>query len=229
MTKAFVCMILILSTLLSCKKNEAVEPEIGLGYYPYKEGFYRIYRVDSIVFNDFTLSTDTFKYYLKETHTERYAIENESRLKVIEEKKVQLSDNHWKPTISWSVQKDNFSVEEQKNNLKKVVLVFPIEEGISWDSNVRNALDREEFTATSKQTETVNEKVYQDVLTVEHFYDTDPLQLNTEIKEVKYAANIGLIYAYEKRVKRFTTGEENDVPIDSGYVLTKQIATYGQN
>ena len=50
----------------------------------------------------------------------------------------------------------------------------------------------------------------------------------TEIGEVKFAPNVGLVRKYEKRVKRFTTGEVNDVPVDSGFVLTKQIEEYGQ-
>lgn len=108
------------------------------------------------------------------------------------------------------------------------MLTFPIAKGISWSSNTRNSLERNEYTVTEKKTETINWTTLEDVITVEHLYETDPLQLNTEIKELKYAPNIGLVYWYEKRVKRFTTGEEDDTPIDSGFLLTKQIHQYGQ-
>jgi hypothetical protein len=40
--------------LFGCKKSETEVVDIGLKYYPTSADFYRIFQVDSIVFNDFT-------------------------------------------------------------------------------------------------------------------------------------------------------------------------------
>lgn len=215
-------------SLVACKKEETPPADIGLHYYPNQINFYRIFKVDSIVFNDFTESTDTFQYFIKESLVEHYTIENETRTRVLEQYKNKLTDEFWIDRNSFSFQKDNFSVEENRDNLPKVVLVFPIDENVSWNSNVRNTLEPEEYVIESMSAETINGNELKDVITVEQFNETDPLQLNTEIGTVKFAPNIGLVHKYEKRVKRFTTGEEDDIPVDSGFVLTKQIEQYGQ-
>ena len=220
----FVCT----SLLLGCKKSETEVVDIGLKYYPTSANFYRIFQVDSLVFNDFTESVDTFQYFIKETISENYKVGNEIRTSVLDQKKLKLGDPFWLDNLSWSFQKDNFTVEENKNNVPKIVLIFPLKSGISWNSNTRNSLDQEEYTITNLQSETILGKTFGDAITIEKFNETDPLQLNTEIGEEKYAPEVGLIYLYEKRVKRFTTGEETDTPVDSGFVLTKQIIEYGQ-
>ena len=214
--------------LFGCKKSETEVVDIGLKYYPTSADFYRIFQVDSIVFNDFTERVDTFQYFIKETIIGNYQVENETRTSVLDQKKRKLVDPFWLDNLSWSFQKDNFTVEENKNNTPKIVLIFPIKTGISWNSNTRNSLDQEEYTITNLKTETILGNTFNNVITIEKFNETDPLQLNTEIGEEKYAQDVGLIYLYEKRVKRFTTGEVTDIPLDSGFVLTKKIIEYGQ-
>ena len=214
--------------LFGCKKSETEVVDIGLKYYPTSADFYRIFQVDSIVFNDFTERVDTFQYFIKETIIGNYQVENETRTSVLDQKKRKLVDPFWLDNLSWSFQKDNFTVEENKNNTPKIVLIFPVKTGISWNSNTRNSLDQEEYTITNLKTETILGNTFNNVITIEKFNETDPLQLNTEIGEEKYAQDVGLIYLYEKRVKRFTTGEVTDIPLDSGFVLTKKIIEYGQ-
>tara|TARA_B100000795_G_scaffold94217_1_gene69049 strand:+ start:42946 stop:43596 length:651 start_codon:yes stop_codon:yes gene_type:complete len=214
--------------LFGCKKSETEIVDIGLKYYQTSADFYRIFQVDSIVFNDFTERVDTFQYFIKETILGNYQVENETRTSVLDQKKLKLVDPFWLDNLLWSFQKDNFTVEENKNNVPKIILIFPIKTGISWNSNTRNSLDQEEYTITNLKSETILGNTFNNVITIEKFNETDPLQLNTEIGEEKYAQDVGLIYLYEKRVKRFTTGEVTDIPLDSGFVLTKKIIEYGQ-
>ncbi|MDE0771917.1 MAG: hypothetical protein OSB25_06905 [Salibacteraceae bacterium] len=220
----FVCTFM----LFGCKKSETEIVDIGLKYYQTSADFYRIFQVDSIVFNDFTERVDTFQYFIKETILGNYQVENETRTSVLDQKKLKLVDPFWLDNLLWSFQKDNFTVEENKNNVPKIILIFPIKTGISWNSNTRNSLDQEEYTITNLKSETILGNTFNNVITIEKFNETDPLQLNTEIGEEKYAQDVGLIYLYEKRVKRFTTGEVTDIPLDSGFVLTKKIIEYGQ-
>jgi len=217
-----------LFTLFACKKTETEQVDIGLDYYPTSTAFFKVFQVVSLVFNNFTESVDTFQYFIKETIVGDYEVETETRTSVLDQKKLQLADPFWTDIKAWSFQKDKFTVEENKNNLPKIVLIFPIKSGISWNSNTRNSLEKEDYTITSQGSESILGKTFENTITVEKFDETDPLQLNTEIGEEMYAPGVGLIYLYEKRVKRFTTGEATETPVDSGSVLTKQLIEYGQ-
>ncbi len=57
--KQTVVISLLCLAFFSCKKTENEPVDIGLNYHPNQTGHFKIYKVDSIVFNDFTLETDT--------------------------------------------------------------------------------------------------------------------------------------------------------------------------
>ena len=78
--------------LFGCKKSETEIVDIGLKYYQTSADFYRIFQVDSIVFNDFTERVDTFQYFIKETILGNYQVENETRTSVLDQKKLKLVD-----------------------------------------------------------------------------------------------------------------------------------------
>src|SRR4030067_3558016 len=69
---------LITVLIISCKKDVSVNPDLGYEYFPATVGKYVVYDVDSIVYNDFTGTTDTFKYQIKET-IESIFLDNSNR------------------------------------------------------------------------------------------------------------------------------------------------------
>ena len=202
----------------SCKKSEKPEIDLGFDYYPNIIGTSRIYAVDSIVYNSFTLTIDTFKFELRDELLEEITDQG-NRLVTIVRRSRRALDGNWKEVKSWQFYKTNFLVEEQFENLPVIKMTFPVKEGQKWDANIRNTLPSENFTVIAPQSVDVLNKTYSDVITVDQRNESDPLQLNVKRAYEQYARHVGLIYKYDKTLKRFTTGEVNDVPIDSGLVM----------
>lgn len=219
-----VVILIIAST--SCKKENPEPIDLGLEYYPANVGTYRIYDVDSIVMNDFTKKTDTFSYQVRDEIIERYETANNTyRYRV--HRQFKFKDQNWVDSYSWSFYRDNYQVEETSRNLPVVKLVFPVAKGVSWNANTKNTLDRQDYTIIeSSEEKKINGIAVSEVIEIEQFRKTDPLQLNTEIGVEQYAKGIGLVYKLEHRAKRFTTGEPGVAPIDSGLIYIMQINTY---
>jgi hypothetical protein len=134
------------------------------------------------------------------------------------------TNKNWEIEKAWMANKTNFRAVEQLENLREVKLTFPVKTGISWDANAENTLEKEEYSVENSAIDTsINGITYNQVYRVDHFYITDPLQINTEISYEHYAPNVGLVNKYEKFVKRFTTGIPGDPVIDSGYEKSVRI------
>ncbi len=211
--------------LLACSKESPEPIDLGMDFYPIGLESERIYSVDSIVFNDFTLTQDTYHYEIKEVIAE--SITDDGDREVIKVQRFsKIPGQDWTIQRVYTAHRDNFSVEEQDNNLRVVKLNFALAPGVRWDGNARNVQDKEEFECVRIQSETIEGKSFDEVALIDQYNQTDPLQLYTHIATEKYARNVGLVHRYEKIVKRFTTGEPGDVPIDSGLVMEMKIKSF---
>jgi len=221
-----VLFVLLIIIITSCKKQKVTTRDLGYDYYPTAVGDFKIYEVDSLVFNDFTLVTDTYHFYYKDLTESEFIDAGQRKIKRMERYK-SIDQKNWAILKVWTSMKDNFQVEENIDNIRLVKLVFPIDMGKAWDGNALNSLDEESFQfVTAKTDTTINGIKLPQTQKVNQVYKTDPLQLNTEIAFEHYAPNIGLVNKYEKFVKRFTTGVPGDPIIDSGYVLSMKIKSY---
>ncbi len=122
----------------ACRKRSIPPEDISLGYdyVPLEIGKYIIYDVDSIIYNDFTLTTDTFKMEMKDEIAEEFS-DNEGRSSyVINRYKRLNSSSNWSIEKSFYMTKTNFRVEKFQDNLRFINMVFPIKKNISWLGNV---------------------------------------------------------------------------------------------
>ncbi|MCB0480122.1 MAG: hypothetical protein KDC83_01760 [Flavobacteriales bacterium] len=212
-------------TLSSCKKAEKPQVDLGFDYYPNAIGSQIVYSVDSIVYNSFTLTVDTFKFEIKEVQKEQIKDDGGRDIVVMSRWK-NSPKKGWKEVKSWQFYKDNFIVEEQKENLRIVKMNFPVVDGQSWDANVRNTQASQTYRLTGPQSEIILGNSYSEVVIVDQLDESDPLQLQVNRAFEKYAKGVGLVYKYNKSLKRFTTGEPGDVPIDSGLIYIQQIKSH---
>ncbi|UTW61337.1 hypothetical protein KFE98_15135 [bacterium SCSIO 12741] len=222
--KWWIIGILFLS-LTSCKKDDPEPIDLGTDFYPIGVESVRIYDVDSIVFNDFTLTQDTYQYEVKEVIMES-TVDDGGRAIVKINRYARQTGQDWKIQRVYTAHRDNFSVEEQDQNLRVVKLNFALAPGVRWDGNARNVREKEEFECVSIQSETLFGQSFSEVALIDQYHQTDPLQLYTHIATEKYARKVGLVHRYEKIIKRFTTGEPDDVPIDSGLVMEMKIKSF---
>ena len=98
MRKPFYLILVIITIIFSCSKDEEViMPEIAYDYAGLTVGKYVVYDVDSLTYDDFTSTIDTASYQIKEVVDSRFTdLEGEEAFQIIRYRK-----DH--DTLSWNL------------------------------------------------------------------------------------------------------------------------------
>lgn len=223
------CMIIF----SSCEKTEDVVLDFKYEYYPTQIGHYVIYDVDSIIFDDFTETSDTFhyqkKYVIDSTFTDGMGRQAHKLLRYHRADSTQA----WTLSDVWSVVVNATSLEVVEENQRFVKLLFPPREEQTWDGNkyinITSAnwyLEDWEYTAASVDvSEIVNQMQFDSAVTViQQDYET---LIEKVYAEERYAKNVGMVYksflALEKRGNISLPWTQPE----SGFILTMTINSYG--
>lgn len=153
----FHLFLLISIILASCKKEDSVSSQFGIytDYYPLKIGNYHVYLVDSIFYDDFTSTSDTFQYQIKEMITDTFFDEQQQLNYRLERQYKYKSKNESFDTIPWQLKnvwfitKTNYSIQRVEENYRYVTITNPIKNGITWDGNAFNAKNKANYTYES--------------------------------------------------------------------------------
>lgn len=189
-------------------------------YFPLQVGQEHVYQIDSIIYDDFSGSVDTFRHQRREV-VEGTFLDNEAREAYIIGIYRRLDSS-----FNWNKQEEiyrsgnSLRIEEFNNNLRKVRMVFPITERKSWDANAFNIEDKEEYTYTViHQPLELNELFYDSTLTI---VQRDEKNFIEEFfSEEKYATQFGLIYRKDIEIRTNFAGE-----IQSGYNASIQLIDF---
>ena len=134
----FIFFCIAIFIIASCKKETAtVNFNLGYEYFPVDSGSYIIYRVDSVLYNNFDPSN--FKRfstsYLKEIVKEQY-IDNLGRTAKRLERYTRDSINKpWSLYNVWYIVKNKTNVEKVEDNIRYIKLTFPVIKNNSWRGN----------------------------------------------------------------------------------------------
>jgi hypothetical protein len=139
-------LLLSLSVILfvsSCKKESApaVVSSFHYGYYPIKEGGFWIYQVTEIIHDEnAAIPHDTISYQLK-TEIGDTLIDNEGRIvNRFNRYKRSNSFASWVISDVWTTVLANNRAELVEENIRRVVLRFPVKTATIWDPNQFNFL-----------------------------------------------------------------------------------------
>ncbi len=139
-------LLLSLSLILfasSCKKepSPAVISSFHYGYYPIKEGSFWIYQVTEIIHDEnAAIPHDTISYQLK-TEIGDTLIDNEGRIvNRFNRYKRSNSFASWVISDVWTTVLANNRAELVEENIRRVVLRFPVKTATIWDPNQFNFL-----------------------------------------------------------------------------------------
>jgi len=220
----------------SCAKKKIPVDEslLGLDYYPTNIGRFVIYDVDSAVYNSLTQDTVITKYRIKEKITETFT-DNEGN-EALRLERFMKKFNPLKPYDSiawtmkevWMVNATKKSVQVVEGNVRYTKLIFPIQQGASWNGNAKNTIGEWLYTYDyiDKQ-ETIGSKQVDKVLNVKqkNYRTLISYQNYTE----KYAKGIGLVY------REITDVLSNNVipnvavenRIEDGLIYKQTLVTYG--
>lgn len=180
--------------LSSCGTDDGGEanPDRGEDFYPLKEGIVRIYHVDSIVFNSFNQSIDTFRYQVR--YRVGDTIGEREWLTYLMIRDIRSDSFHqWAFDAEQEVSVDDQFILERVNNEAFVKLTFPVKEFKTWDGNLYNSMDPETYSYEYVDTE-FNGKYISSTSALKVLLRE---RLN-ELEEIKaeevYARDLGLLY-----------------------------------
>lgn len=223
----------------ACKKDTATTVDFGYNYVPLKTGDYIIYDVDSIHFNDFTKSSDTFKFQLKEEIGNAFTdlLNNTSyeykRYKRFYVKNVNISTLPWIPTDVWYVTKLKDRFERVEESIRYSRLKFPVSEGATWNGNAFNyKKDEGEWKYVIESADvksTINNVVFDSTAAVSQ-RDIETKISKQFYKEI-FARNVGLVYKKVIDVESQNLSSNINImdKIQKGVIFEWRYVSHGSN
>jgi hypothetical protein len=173
----------------------AVDQDTGVSYFYMVDNKYREYNVREIRYTAVGIS-DTFVYQLREEVKEAFqnALGEESRL--IHRLTRPNANAAWHLDSVWTVRIERDRAVSIENNIPIVKMVFPAQINRTWDANVYNTKDIDQFKILNFGALT-NIAVNDDLeatttLTIEQENDQDGITFKDFRREI-YADSIGLI------------------------------------
>lgn len=232
-TLVVVALSFCMAIFSSCEKTEDVVLDFKYEYYPSQIGHYVIYDVDSIVFDDFTETSDTFRYQKKYVVDSSF-IDGSGReaFKLLRYQRAD-STQGWVLSDVWSAVVTNTTLEVNEENQRFVKLLFPPRENQTWMGNEYiNIVDANwyledwEYTNTTVDaSETINGMQFDSTITVTQ-QDYESLIEKVSAVE-KYAKNVGMVYKYFLALEKNGDITRPWTDPESGFILTMTINSYG--
>jgi hypothetical protein len=213
-TAASIFFISTMMLLFSCKKeNEIVKPDVTVRYLPNKAGTYIDYQVDSLYYNLFSSTVDTFTYQIREEIAELYT-DAEGR-KVQRLQRYKKVNGQWLLTRVYTAFAGRRRVERTEENITYIKLIFPLMKDSSWNANAMNTLGTQYYTCVGiNQALKFHQLSFDSCASISQKLDSTLITKHEE-KEV-YAAGVGLVY------KRSINLEDRASVIDPTIPISKR-------
>jgi hypothetical protein len=217
--------------IFSCKKDkEVIVIDLGYNYFPDKKGTYVIYQVDSLFYNDFTSTIDTFQFQIKEKITENFNDLSNRATQKIERFYRQNSTQDWLIKDVWFANRTSNTAEKVEENIRFVKIVFPLKKDLSWDGNRFNNLGEQNYTLTQiNEAFKLGSLSFDSTIYISHAADSNLIEkkLAYEI----YAKNVGLVFKKELNITDKDSVINYTLPLElranSGFELTYTAISYG--
>lgn len=232
MLLAFVAVALMCS-FNSCKDDEAVDADIGYGYFPTEVGHWVIYEIDSTVYDDFEGDTDVYRYQIKELIESEF-IDNEGRPSVRVERYrrnfnlvVPYDSIPWYLSRVWAFTKTTTAGEKLEENQRYIRLAFAAVDGKTWNGNAYNTLGDWTYKYTEVDAPySIGAFAFDSTCKVEQKREINLINHRTYYE--RYAKNVGLI---EKNVIDVHDTGFGAVPvinrIHNGVIYNIKLVDYG--
>lgn len=168
------------------------DDSIGFNFFPLQTGQFRAYQVEQI---DFSLITsDTSSFQLREVVVDSF-LNAESDYTFILHREIRQNDSEeWELDSVWSTRRTSALAVVTENNIPIIKLVFPVEDGVRWDSNGFSSKDEQLFRYENSFTPfDLEDTTFNRTVTVIESDLEDNLIMQDERIQV-YAEGVGLVH-----------------------------------
>jgi len=218
--------------LISCGKEETstTNMEEMTEYYPFEEGTFVVYSVDSISLEAGLNLNDTVHFQIKEIQDSMYVNGNGDLVMRLKRFKRYSEEEPWLISDIWTAQKGMFNVQRVEENVRKICIGFPISDDNSWDVNALNTMDS--WTAGY---ESIGEPIsiggfdFDNSVKVKFEDNFNLIERESAVKI--FVKDIGLVRSHESILKfeNFIPLDQDPTPeqIELGRILTYTLIDYG--
>ncbi len=217
-----ILMVLTLSFFAGCKKDSDLPPtDMGYRYYPIQPGHWISYQVDSIAWDDFTATVDTFQFQIMERFESEF-IDDQGRNSIrIERYKRDGDTSSWAIKDVWYSCRTTTTVEKTEENIRLLKMIFPIEDHKQWNGNIYNTLEAQDYEYTDVHTPMQYGSFHFDS-TTRVLQREEYTQISENLEEEVFATGVGLVYKRYVNLEKLPTGQ-----ITKGTDFTYQIIGWG--
>lgn len=190
--------------------------DLGYDYQPISAGDFRTYEVDSIDHNAFTLTVDTFHFYLKELVDSSFVDQTgEEAWKLFRFRKTNL-DDQWSLSEVWHVKRNASTFQRVERNLRYTRLAFPVDLGASWNGHALTAEDARyyEYQSVDQPGDFANFS-FDSVAEVLQISNINLIEEQIALEH--YAKGVGLVYKQDTDL---------DLQTEGGYEVTWELIDF---
>jgi len=229
----FLVFFSLFSGTTACKKNTPVPvPELfsGQRYVPMSKGSYVVYRADSLVWNDFTGSVDTFRFYIKEKVASVVTDSGgQSTFFQIESYRAANRDSFSVPRV-WSAVMDKQRFVKTTENISCVKLSFPLQKGKSWNGNATNTLGEQSYSCMQLHTPfSAGSLVFDSTACILQKADSNLISL--ALTRERYSTRCGLCYFQDIALEDTRSSLDISKPLraraNKGHIFTVTAILFG--
>tara|TARA_R110002049_G_scaffold143426_1_gene305532 strand:+ start:833 stop:1510 length:678 start_codon:yes stop_codon:yes gene_type:complete len=213
----------VLLFLSACEgSDDSISPDFGYEYSPLEVGNYVIYQIDSIHYDDFANTVDTFSYQLKEVIDSSYTLLDGQEGYRLERFRRNNASSNWRIIDVWVVYRTKNQFIRIEENQPIVKLVFPVKTEVQWDINSRNTSESTLAEITSIQSNsTIRGLALNETATVTIIDDRNLIE--RKLDQERYSKEVGLVSRYFKDLRTQVTGQ-----IVRGIDYRKELIEFGE-
>ncbi len=126
------------TALVGCKRTAVPAEDMGSGrdYFPSYTGHWIEYAVDSIIYNDFNETTDTFRMEFQDRWVDSFQ-DAENRPNWTVERYVRQDSTYpWTELMTYAIVQTDFRTELVEQNLRYIKMVYPVKYNTRWYGNL---------------------------------------------------------------------------------------------
>lgn len=191
--KHLLYLIICCATLVACKSEPDYEEiDLGYDYFPNISGTFIEYEVDSIHYG---ITVDTTHFFLREVKADDFVDDSDQRATTIERYKRLSELDDWVLADVWTQKVTLNTAERVEENERFIRLVFPLEEGKTWNGNSFNLRDEWTYNCRTFDAPYALENVSFSQACIIQQRNVSNL-VNQQIYTEVYGRDIGLVYKH---------------------------------
>lgn len=188
----FLAILSFFTFITSCSSDEIDPILFGTNHYPVKKGQFVTYQVTRVLHNEI-VEDDIEIFQRKEVVVDTFTDASNRIAYRIEQFTRKDASEPWLIDSVWVLRKEPARLIKIENNEPFIKLVFPIENGITWNGNAVNDFLSEEYTAEVLSAPfRLNGESFSKAIQVIHSQDSSIV--DRDVRTEVYAENIGMVY-----------------------------------